>query len=96
MRQRSDTSTCKSCGAAIRWVTTLMGSRMPIDPEPSKQGNVLLVRGGTQARVVKSGADCRHLRERGDKLYTTHFVTCPQAGEHRRPRRSVQPRRASR
>lgn len=75
-------STCRSCGAAIRWVETLIGNRMPLDPEPCVDGNVTLDRQG-RAHVLKSGNDRRVMREAGRTLYKSHFATCPNADQHR-------------
>jgi hypothetical protein len=37
-------SRCRSCGAAIRWATTVNGKRMPVDDEPVPDGNADPVR----------------------------------------------------
>lgn len=57
---------CRSCRAAIYWVTTPMGKSMPVD---------VAVPDGVQPTREKDG--------RG----ISHFATCPQADEHRRPKR---------
>lgn len=75
---------CNSCDAAIRWVLTPKGKRMPLDPEPSPAGNVLVEDGVG----LTLGGDLliAALHEERD-LYTSHFATCPNAARHRgRPR----------
>jgi hypothetical protein len=62
---------------------------MPLDAEPSEQGNVLILTEGTdllfgqdRGRVLGKAAD----REAADgPLYLSHFATCPQSAVHRRP-----------
>jgi hypothetical protein len=61
-------SNCKSCGAAIFWVESANGKRMPLDAAPEKR---IVIDGGI-GRVVDT--------------YTSHFSTCPNAAEHRKPR----------
>jgi hypothetical protein len=69
-------SACKSCGAEVLWARTRKGRRMPLDAEPSPDGNIRLADG--VAEVV--GEDQRGGNE---DLFLSHFVTCPQAAQHR-------------
>lgn len=66
-------SRCSTCGAEIRLVKMAKtGKPMPLDAKPEK-------------RVIVVGRD-----ETGDELaavvdtYVSHFVTCPEAKQHRR------------
>lgn len=76
-------SKCKSCDAEIIWVKTEKGKSMPIDAEPSVEGQFLKVRvdeNGTkhvQYLGEREAADCTR------PLYLSHFATCPDAGIHR-------------
>lgn len=71
-------STCSSCGAAILWVKTLPGGKaMPLDAKPEKR--VVLV-------DAIGGLDRDGVRGRVVDTYVSHFATCPQAAEHRRPK----------
>lgn len=70
---------CRSCGASIVWAITAAGKRMPVDAAPSPAGNLVLE--GDAVRVVPS-ADMFDKRPR----HTSHFVTCPQAAQHRKPK----------
>lgn len=73
-------SRCKSCGAAIVWARTIGGKRMPVDAEPSAGGSVVLHGDGTCTVVPLSG------KPDGVSLHKSHFATCPNAEEHRKPR----------
>lgn len=81
-------TSCGSCGAAIVWAKTQRGERMPVDAEPSDNGNVLVTgqppnrRAGVLTRGQAEGA-----RAVGQQLHLSHFVTCPHAGSHRSRRR---------
>ena len=76
-------SNCKSCGAEIRWVRTPAGKMMPLDAKPTPEGNVVVVRGIGYAGTSKYTGDPNLLP--GEEFrYTSHFATCPQAGQHRR------------
>jgi len=72
-------SRCHGCGRPIQWVETMRGKRMPIDPEPRDDGNIILLTGYTsvgptmarRAKVIRAG---EHL---GETHYATHLATCP-------------------
>jgi hypothetical protein len=67
---------CRSCNAPIKWAYTIKGKRIPLDPNPSPEGNIELING--IAEVVgpsDNPADIRHI---------SHFATCPNANKHRR------------
>jgi len=68
---------CRSCGAPIRWVTTINDKRIPIDREPDPDGNIYasLVDGEWRAVVRGPEAD----PPAGRHLYRAHFATCPDA-----------------
>jgi len=61
-------SQCKTCGAEIKWVTTSSGKSMPIDAKPEKR--IVLEDYDRKGSVVDT--------------YTSHFVTCPDAKQHRK------------
>jgi hypothetical protein len=75
-----NTGTCRSCGAPLRWaVSAATGKAMPLNFEPSGDGNVVL-RADGKAVVVTAA-------ERGayaGPFYTSHFATCPDARRFRR------------
>lgn len=70
---------CHSCGQAVRWVVTVNGRRMPIDPLPHPRGNVELRPLGSQLTAFVH--DNRELPLSIDRVYRAHAATCP----NRRP-----------
>ncbi len=79
---------CESCHAPIIWAVTTRAKRMPVDFEPSGNGNISLQQVGlAPLAVVLSVA-----KQFGRKdLRTSHFVTCPDAKAWRSKARSVTP-----
>jgi hypothetical protein len=75
-------SSCSSCGARVEWVTTDAGKKMPLDLEPSAAGNVV-VRGDGVARTL--GPLELAMLPTGTVRRVSHFATCPNAEQHRRP-----------
>lgn len=77
---------CRSCGAEIVWARSQLGKRIPLDAEPTADGNVILRPDG--AAIVLSGAGLAEARAnrsgRVGTLHRSHFATCPQAGEWRK------------
>jgi hypothetical protein len=75
------TAKCKSCGAAVTWCVTSTGKKMPVDAKEAPGGNVVLEKHPLYrepfARVVAPGTG----------KHTSHFATCPNAIQHRKPRR---------
>lgn len=79
---------CRSCTAPIMWALTEKGHRMPLDPEPTDEGNIVLAhREGLVplATVFSNASAAREGAPNADR-YTSHFVTCPHAASHRRKR----------
>lgn len=76
---------CRSCDAPVVWAVTDLAKSMPVDRDPSPAGSIALeyrVPGRAPlARVVR--ADLRGART---DLHTSHFATCPQAGNWRKRR----------
>lgn len=75
---------CISCKAPIRWARHEVTERsMPLDREPSAEGNILLVDNeGTRFRVL-AGMEIAIAQEGTDPLYRSHFASCPFAQSHR-------------
>jgi hypothetical protein len=76
---------CSGCGKTIFWAVSVNGSRMPIDDDPSPHGNVLV----TVSRSNPDDKKCVVLAHGappppGRNLYTSHFSTCPKAGQFRK------------
>lgn len=74
-------SDCKSCGAPILWAKTIKGRLIPLDPDPSPKGNIVIGEAGT-ALVFNSPAAIAPRLE-GEPRYLSHFATCPNADQHR-------------
>lgn len=70
---------CKSCGAPIRWARSVNDKPILLDAEPHEQGNLEL--SGGVARYVTPDLNAIETR------YRSHFATCPNADEHRKPRK---------
>ena len=75
-------NTCRSCGAPIIWASLEYGHHMPLDAEPSPIGNVRLY--NLDYAEVLAPIPARAARDAGEQLYLSHFVTCPNAEQHRR------------
>jgi hypothetical protein len=75
-------SECRTCGAPILWAKTERGKNIPLDPEPREDGNLAVasVPGGFLARSITSSAPALLT---GLPRHVSHFVTCPQAAQHR-------------
>lgn len=72
---------CKDCQAPIVWCETPSGKKMPVDAAPSERGNILMERGdkGMLGRIALP-------TDLPGPRHTSHFVTCPNAANRRRPR----------
>jgi hypothetical protein len=86
-RQEPGTATeCRSCQALIVWAKSANGKSMPMDVEPDAEGQFFLFRKEDCIDAVhqtERSTRAEGARQRGDKKYTCHFATCPNAAEHR-------------
>lgn len=72
-------SFCKACGKPIDWYTVAAsGKRMPLDRDPSPDGNVRVNVVTNTVAVVPVGTHA--------PLYLAHFSTRPKADEMRKRR----------
>ena len=62
-------ATCPKCGARILYVVTERGTRMPIDPMPSPEGNIEIAANGLAVLRVRD-------KPAGVPLYAHHHRTC--------------------
>lgn len=69
------TEHCKSCKAPIEFVRTPKGARLPLD-----------VASHPKANIVVDELGIAHVVGEGNGVRISHFVTCPNAARHRRPR----------
>lgn len=77
-------SACRACGRDVEWVETNLGRKMPLDPDPDRDGNVVKL-GTTNAQ----GAPIVRVLRKDDprvpgRMYRSHFQTCPKADQFRR------------
>lgn len=69
---------CRSCGQPIVWATNFKtGKRMPLDPDWTFEGVRFTIDAAGGAHVV-ADPNTSGLR--------SHFSSCPNADEHRKPR----------
>jgi hypothetical protein len=73
---------CRSCTRPMRWVTTIRGSKMPVDFDPHEDGNVVVHRDGRADVYQSTPTEIPG----GATLHFSHFATCPNADQHRRSR----------
>ena len=71
---------CRTCKQPVRWARTERGNAIPLDPAPAANGSIRLRAG---VAIVVPEADRAEL---AGELYLSHFATCPDAAQHRRPR----------
>lgn len=78
-------STCRSCGANIRWIKMQSGKYMPCDcPKRSMMrgyGDDVIV---TEDGNVVQGTFASYENGANISGYVSHFSTCPNAKQHRR------------
>ncbi len=86
--------TCRSCGASIVWTVTEKGKKMPVDAEPTLDGNIVLIHKEVGKPPIARYEDKREKATRQDERidpaartrFISHFVTCPQAKKWRKKR----------
>ena len=85
---------CRSCGSPIVWTITANGKRMPVDADPVevRNGFELVDPDGAVVQFdgleeVVDDAELRAVYRKaapGERLYVSHFSTCPTAAAWRR------------
>lgn len=77
-------SRCRSCGAPVRWIrSATTGKNMPLDAEPTSDGNILIdTLGLAHVHASPTAAIERGIPDQ--PRYLSHFTTCPDAAAHRR------------
>jgi hypothetical protein len=75
-------SVCRSCGAPVVWAKTTARHPIPLNPEPSEAGNLAYCDAG----VVEYVGGPRSLFDSDERpRYVSHFATCPDAPDWRKP-----------
>lgn len=79
-----------NCGAPVRWILTVGGRRMPLDLEPSLDGNIVphTMPDGTVRGRVLTGDELPAL----DPCWVPHTRTCPDSGDFRRRQAATTPK----
>ena len=79
-------STCRSCGAEVLWAQSERGRAIPLDPEPSSRGTLVLEFGAERApfdgileHVPRVAVRARPGERLGQPRYVNHTVSCPKA-----------------
>lgn len=88
------TTTCASCGAQIFFGLTGKGKRIPVDVEPTADGNLFFLPLNDEwgGAVILGGSPCIEVISATNQppacaepeRFTSHFTTCPNAAFHRR------------
>lgn len=78
----NDGRPCRACGAAMVWGKWPSGKGVPLDAEPSSQGDIRLQPNGDAEKLT--GLQLDSARDGGEQLYVTHFATCPSADSFRK------------
>lgn len=68
---------CRACKQPVKWVKTIHGKSMPVNPEPHPEGNLSLDDEGVVH--VLTGVWLTMARDRGEKLFISHFAVCTKA-----------------
>lgn len=77
---------CRGCGAPMFFARTGSGARIPLDAEPSRDGEYTLEGDDTNPVAYKLPNDAAATYT-GDK-YVSHFKTCPKASSFGKSRRA--------
>lgn len=78
---------CKTCKAAVVWVTTAKGEPMPVDAEPVRGGNIRLEGSAARPTAVYVQPLLESDEQKAAPHYVSHFATCPDRDQHRKKRR---------
>ncbi len=74
---------CRSCRAEIVWANTPNGKLIPLDAEPTADGNVTLTTTSPVTAVVLGPLELQ-LLDPSVPRFAAHFARCPDADSWRR------------
>lgn len=84
-------SSCSTCGRQITWaINQATNKRVPLDPNPIPAGNVARV--GYDDKGVPIVVFLKKDETTNNPRYRSHFMTCPHAQRHRKPKAPKQPK----
>lgn len=78
---------CRACGIDLLWALSPGGKACPLVPDPSEDGNVLVLAPTGLSKplaVVLSGELLQEARDAGVKLRLNHFANCPKREQFRK------------
>lgn len=79
-------SVCRDCNQPLLWVKSeATGTPMPLDPEPSRDGNVYV--SGGAGKVLSDDIRRTFIEEVGEPLHVSHHKTCPRGRSWQRRNR---------
>ena len=86
-RKQPSAVECRTCRALMFWAVTPAGRKMPVNAKPDPEGKLIGFLtfdavGRAELNVDTYRAD--EPKHQGRNRWTSHFATCPKAGEHRR------------
>ena len=86
-------SRCSTCKNEVVWVVTAGGKRMPLDPDPVENGNIIKTgkmidtdRGAAELVAYVHPPSLFDQDVHDGERYVSHFATCANAEQHRRSR----------
>ena len=88
MPSNADLAPCDHCGEPIWWTITAAGNRMPVDPEPTEDGNTAVYVDGVGTIRSRRITDDYPLQSYEQQV-KPHAATC----SNRPPRRRTRPGR---
>jgi hypothetical protein len=68
----------------MRWAMTEAGKRMPLDPDPVPDGNIIPVPNPAGGDPLAHSLHKGETPPEGTPRFTSHYATCPQADQHRK------------
>lgn len=81
------TTPCESCAQPIRWATTAIGRRQPINPTTDPAGNLAAYTDGTGRLRVRVLTGERPTLEGAEWRAMPHAATCTRPQPRRAPRK---------
>lgn len=80
---------CRSCNAEIVWAITEKGKHMPVDKDPSRKGNIMLVWRTNDEKPLaiylnEAQIDAFKGSLQAHRMHLSHFSTCKDADKWRK------------
>jgi hypothetical protein len=75
---------CRSCSARVEWAITENGKTMPINPAPTRDGNLIKTGATVSGKPEVHAITNRDELQGNEVRFTSHFATCQNASLHRK------------